>query len=74
MLLFYFADSKIGAVVGRGCATKINKVGCLDQSENGVTLKTCVCDTELCNSATRESNMFLGAVTVFSVLKFVYNS
>jgi len=68
----FHGDSKIGAVVGRGCATKINKVGCLENSENGVTTKTCVCDTELCNSATRKSNMFLGTVTVFSVLKFVY--
>ena len=60
-------------IVQRLCGSKVAKVGCHEQSENGATVKVCVCDKELCNSATRrESNMFLQSMTAFTVFKVAY--
>ena len=79
--MFPFIDIPGELFVKRGCALPGMKVGCKESwSTTGEVMRSefmtnqCVCDTELCNSATNYGfNVFLGWIPALIVVQFTRN-
>ena len=58
--------------ITRSCGIVVSGNECTSLSTSQGTATTCVCDTNLCNSANNNgANMLFGAVMAFAVMKLV---